>query len=231
MSSDFEDGTQGFWDRLLRFFKPHKTIPALPWSAAHQWEFGVKRICVLIIGLVLFGIGDAFIIASNLGNAPWSVLAQGLALTFEASIGLMTFLVGLTVLLLWIPLKRRVGLGTVLNVVFISASIEVTLRVLPRPSALVGIGYVLIGVILVGLGSALYLTCGLGAGPRDGLMTGLHEWSGIRIGRIRLVLELVVLVIGFLLGGTVGLGTALFALLIGQSVAIWLGVVSRSTSR
>lgn len=231
MNSDMNAPQQGFWVQWLQFFKPHRTIPVLPWSAQHQWEFGFLRVGILIIGLALFGIGDGFIIASNLGNAPWSVLAQGLAITFGTSIGLMTFFIGLTVLLFWIPLRRRVGLGTLLNVVVISLAIDLTLRILPHPSFPLGLVFVLIGVIFVGLGSALYLTCGLGAGPRDGLMTGLHAWSGVRIGRIRLALEVVVLAIGYLLGGTIGLGTALFALLIGQSVAIWLGVVSRSTSQ
>lgn len=231
MAADPTDSDGRARRRWIDIFKPHRTVPKLPWTAHHQWQFGSLRILVLLIGLSLFGIGDAFIIASSLGNAPWSVLAQGLALTFDTSIGLMTFVVGLTVLLLWIPLKRRVGLGTLLNVVVISMAIDLTLRLLPDPGFLLGLGFVLLGVILVGLGSALYLTCGLGAGPRDGLMTGLHEWSGVRIGRIRLALELVVLVLGFMLGGAVGLGTALFALLIGQSVAIWLGVVSRATSQ
>lgn len=187
---------------------------------------------VLSVGLIIFGAGDALIIASNLGNAPWSVLAQGLSRTLQLSIGLMTFLVGIFVLALWIPLKRRVGFATLLNIILISLSIDLTLGLLPTPRFW-GVEYLYLfsGIVLVGLGSSLYLTCGLGAGPRDGLMTGLHEVTGIRLGRVRLVLELLVLLLGFALGGTIGIGTALFALLIGQSVAIWLGVASRATSR
>lgn len=203
----------------------------MPWTAAHPWELGALRISILIIGLAIFGLGDSLIIASSLGNAPWSVLAQGLSLNLGISIGLSTILVGITVLILWIPLRRPLGLGTLLNIVVISLFIDVGLALIPPSGSwIIGSGYLFSGVILVGLGSSLYLTCGLGAGPRDGLMTGLHEKSGIRIGRIRLVLELIVLTLGGLLGGTVGIGTALFALLIGQSVAIWLGVVSRYTS-
>jgi uncharacterized membrane protein YczE len=192
----------------------------------------MDRLAILVFGLAFFGLGDALIIVSSLGNAPWSVLAQGLAITLDISIGIATIFVGLTVLALWIPLKRKIGIGTLLNIVVISLFIDLGIYLFQKPSqALFQYLSLLLGIILVGLGSALYLTCGLGAGPRDGLMTGLNERTGIRIGRIRLTLEVVVLTLGALLGGTVGVGTALFALLIGQSVAIWLGVVSRSTSR
>jgi uncharacterized membrane protein YczE len=192
----------------------------------------MDRLAILVFGLAFFGLGDALIIVSSLGNAPWSVLAQGLAITLDISIGIATIFVGFTVLALWIPLKRKIGIGTLLNIVVISLFIDLGIYLFQKPSqALFQYLSLLLGIILVGLGSALYLTCGLGAGPRDGLMTGLNERTGIRIGRIRLTLEVVVLTLGALLGGTVGVGTALFALLIGQSVAIWLGVVSRSTSR
>jgi hypothetical protein len=192
----------------------------------------MERLAILVFGLAFFGLGDALIIVSSLGNAPWSVLAQGLAITLDISIGIATIFVGLTVLALWIPLKRKIGIGTLLNIVVISLFIDLGIYLFQKPSqTLFQYLFLLLGIILVGLGSALYLTCGLGAGPRDGLMTGLNERTGVRIGRIRLTLEVVVLTLGAILGGTVGVGTALFALLIGQSVAIWLGVVSRSTSR
>ena len=217
--------------RFRNLFRPHPTIPELPWTALHSWDLSPLRILILSVGLIIFGVGDAFIIASQLGNAPWSVLAQGLSRTFNLSIGLMTFVIGIVVLAFWIPLRRKVGFGTLLNIALISLSLDVTLKVLPKPTELVfQFSFVLAGIVLVGLGSALYLTCGLGAGPRDGLMTGLHELTNIRIGRIRLMLEICVLAAGFALGGAVGIGTALFAILIGQSVAIWLGVASRSTS-
>lgn len=217
---------------LISSLRPLRTIPSLPWSASHPWQIGGKRLLILFVGLAIFGIGDALIIASSMGNAPWSVLAQGIAINLDISIGSATILVGVIVLLLWLPLKRRVGLGTILNIIVISLFIDIGLYLLPESwNSLMAMSYVFLGIALVGLGSALYLTCGLGAGPRDGLMTGLHEASGIRIGRIRLGLELLVLTLGGILGGTVGVGTALFALLIGQSVAIWLGVVSRATSQ
>lgn len=204
----------------------------MPWTASHPWQISPLRLLILTFGLAIFGLGDALIIESALGNAPWSVLAQGIAINLGSSIGLATVMVGAIVLLLWIPLRRRIGLGTLLNILVISLFIDIGLHLFPTSTDwLLGLGYVVVGISLVGLGSALYLTCGLGAGPRDGLMTGLHESTGVRIGRIRLTLEIVVLTLGAILGGTVGIGTALFALLVGQSVAIWLGVVSRSTSR
>jgi uncharacterized protein len=219
-------------NKLSILLKPHKEVPVLRWTAAHPWEMSKERMIILSIGLATFGLGDALVIASGLGNAPWSVLAQGLAIRLGISIGVATVMVGVGVLTLWIPLRRRIGIGTILNILIISIFIDIGLALFPKP---IGLGfeifYLLIGITLVGLGSALYLSCGLGAGPRDGLMTGLNEKTGIRIGRIRLFLELSVLTLGALLGGTVGLGTALFALLIGQSIAIWLGVVSRTTSR
>jgi uncharacterized membrane protein YczE len=216
----------------FEFLKPSRTIPQTPWTATHQWQISPTRFFVLILGLALFGIGDALVISSEIGNAPWSVLAQGLSLRLDISIGLATVFVGAAVLLLWFPLKRRVGLGTILNIFVISAFIDLGLMIFPQASTqLFGVGYVIGGTLLVGLGSALYLTCGLGAGPRDGLMTGLHEKTGVRVGRVRLTLEVIVLISGALLGGTWGLGTALFAVMIGQSVAIWLGVVARNTAR
>lgn len=220
------------WQSFFKFFKPHKQVPRVPWTADHPWQLSPLRLSVLTIGLSIFGLGDALIISSSLGNAPWSVLAQGIALNLDISIGLATVMVGLTVLALWIPLKRQVGFGTLLNILVISLFIDIGLKLFPLATSWpIQALYTLSGIALVGLGSALYLTCGLGAGPRDGLMTGLNERTGIRIGRIRLSIELVVLGMGALLGGTVGLGTALFALFVGQSVAIWLGVVSRATSR
>jgi uncharacterized protein len=218
--------------RVKNFFTPHKTIPITPWTAQNYWKITPLRFTVLTIGLALFGIGDGLIIQAGLGNAPWSVLAQGIALTLEISIGFATFIVGTAVLLLWIPLKRRVGFATLYNILLISLFIDLAIYFAPTLDSYLGRwGYLLLGITLVGIGSALYLTCGLGAGPRDGLMTGLHERTGVRVGRIRMALEVSVLLIGWLLGGTIGIGTAAFALLIGQSIAISLGVVARATSK
>jgi uncharacterized membrane protein YczE len=217
---------------LKRFFKPHRTIPITSWTGNHRWDLNLPRVSILIFGLAIFGLGDALLIQSHIGNAPWSVLAQGISFKSGINIGLATFLISALVLILWWPLGEKPGFGTIANIVVIAAAIE--FGVLNFPVAInqfVGVIYAFLGVALVGMGSALYITCGLGPGPRDGLMTSLHKRSGIRVGRIRLAIELSVFIGGWLLGGRIGLGTLIFTLFIGQSVAIALGVVSRFTSK
>ncbi len=189
------------------------------------------RAMILFFGLFIFGLGDSLLIQSQIGNAPWSVLAQGLSQRLEITLGWSTFLISSLVLLLWIPLRERPGLGTISNIVVIAVAIQIGITFFPQTDDfIIAIFYCLIGISLVGFGSAFYITCGLGSGPRDGLMTAIHTRSGIRIGRVRLAIEALVLVLGAILGGTVGLGTLLFAVLIGQSIAISLGVVARVTS-
>jgi uncharacterized membrane protein YczE len=190
------------------------------------------RAAILFFGLFIFGLGDSLLIQSQIGNAPWSVLAQGLSQRLEITLGWSTFLISSLVLLLWIPLRERPGLGTLSNIVVIAVAIQIGITFFPQTDDfIVAIFYCFIGISLVGFGSAFYITCGLGSGPRDGLMTAIHTRSGIRIGRVRLAIEALVLVLGAILGGTVGLGTLLFALFIGQSIAISLGVVARVTSQ
>ncbi len=217
---------------FLEFLRPHKTVPKTPWSAASRWDLNPARIGVLFFGLFIFGLGDSLLIQSTIGNAPWSVLAQGVSGKLDITMGWSTFAISSLVLLLWIPLKEKPGFGTISNIVIIAAAIQIGVSIFPEQNNYgFGVIYCLIGIGMVGLGSALYITCALGPGPRDGLMTALHNSTGVRIGRVRLAIEGSVLVAGWLLGGTVGLGTLLFALLIGQSIAIALGVVSRVTSR
>ena len=214
---------------LLHILRPAKSIPRTPWTADGKWSLNRLRLGVLFFGLTVFGLGDSLLIQSHIGNAPWSVLAQGISQHTPLSIGLSTFLISGVVLLLWIPLKERPGFGTIANLVIIAAAIQLGLFIFPplSHSLFAQLIYVLVGIVLVGLGSSLYITCGLGPGPRDGLMTALHKRTGIRIGRVRLGIELCALGIGALLGGRVGIGTALFALLIGNSVAISLNLVHR----
>lgn len=220
-----------FRTALLKFFRPHKTIPHTPWRASSRWDLSFSRFGILIFGLTIFGIGDSLLIQSKLGNAPWSVLAQGLSITFSVAIGLVTFIVSAIVLILWIPLKERPGFGTIANIIVIAAAIQVGVEFIPlATNSVIGLLYIFAGIALVGAGSTLYITCGLGPGPRDGLMTALHHRTGVRVGRVRLAIEGTVLVLGYFLGGRLGLGTALFALLIGQSIAIFLGIVARLTS-
>jgi len=221
-----------FISTFSEFLKPHKTVPITPWRANSRWDLSFSRVAILFFGLAIFGLGDALVVQSNLGNAPWTVFAQGLSLKTGLSLGWATFVTGCFVLLIWIPLRERPGFGTLANIVIISAAIEFGVSVFPLQETLIGgLASALIGIALVGLGSALYITCGLGPGPRDGAMTGIHQRTGVRVGRVRMGIEVTVLIVGALLGGQLGLGTALFALLIGQSVAISFGIVARLTSK
>ena len=215
---------------LLKALKPHKTVPITPWRANSRWDLSPLRVLILFFGLAIFGLGDSLFIQAGIGNAPWTVFAEGLTYKTGMSIGFATFVISVFVLLLWIPLKERPGFGTLSNIVLIATFIELGTHIFPEANSFaVGIVYNFIGISLVGIGSALYITCGLGPGPRDGAMTGLHYRTGVRVGRVRMAIEVTVLAIGFLMGGTVGVGTALFALFIGQSVAISLGILARLT--
>ena len=226
-----------WFNKAFRLLKPSKTIPVTPWRANTTWglitaPYAIPRMMVLIFGLMIFGIGEAFLVVTSLGNSPWIVLSEGISLNSSLNIGESTFLVSVVVLLLWIPLRQKPGFGTLANIVVIAASIELGLLIIPTvDNVYMKYFYVLFGIALVGIGSALYITCGLGTGPRDGLMTGLHYKTGVRVGRVRLGIEIVALSVGAILGGSLGVGTALFALLIGQSVAISLGVLGRLTLR
>jgi uncharacterized membrane protein YczE len=204
----------------------------MPWGAAHRWDLSGQRVLILFFGLAIFGLGDGLIVQSGLGNSPWSVLAQGLSLKTGLSIGAATLIVGALVLALWIPLRERPGFGTISNILVISLFIDIGTRIFPKQdSFLIGLLYVITGIALIGIGSALYITCGLGPGPRDGAMTGLHNRTGVRVGRVRLGIEVLVSLLGALLGGTLGIGTLLFALFIGQSVAISFGALARLTAK
>ena len=226
-----------WFNKAFRLLKPSKTIPVTPWRANTTWglitaPYAIPRMMVLIFGLMIFGIGEAFLVVTSLGNSPWIVLSEGISLNSSLNIGESTFLVSVVVLLLWIPLRQKPGFGTLANIVVISASIELGVLIIPAvENVYVKYFYVLFGIALVGIGSALYITCGLGTGPRDGLMTGLHDKTGVSVGRVRLGIEIMALSVGAILGGSLGVGTALFALLIGQSVAISLGVLGRLTLR
>lgn len=213
---------------LTNALRPHKTVPVTPWTATGRWDLSLSRVLILFFGLAIFGLGDSLLIQANIGNAPWTVLAEGVTLKSNLSIGWATFFISVFVLLLWIPLRERPGFGTLSNIVLIALFIQIGTMIFSEVNSIpAGIAYDLMGIALVGLGSALYITCGLGPGPRDGAMTGIHQRSGIRVGRVRMGIEITVLLAGWALGGTVGIGTALFALLIGQSVAIFLGLVAR----
>jgi len=215
--------------KIGHFLKPHRTIPKTPWTATSRWSVNLKNLPILFFGLAIFGIGDALLIQSTIGNSPWSVFAQGLSLRTPLSIGEATGITSIAVLLLWIPLKERPGFGTLANIAVIAIFVQIGVDHIPKVEMNIPLqlSYVLIGIGLVGMGYALYITCGLGPGPRDGLMTSIHNKTGIRIARVRLSIEITILIIGALLGGSVGIGTAMFALFIGNSIATNLNIVSK----
>jgi uncharacterized membrane protein YczE len=185
-----------------------------------RWRPSPGQLAQVRVGRWIFGVGEALLVASELGNSPWTVLAEGVSKHTPLSIGAATLAIGAAVLLCWIPLSERPGLGTVLNSIVIGISIDVTLSLLPHLGPL-GVRWVsaLCGIAVVGLGSGLYLTARLGPGPRDGLMTGLHARNGWPLAGVRTGIELTAVTVGALLGGTVGLGSLLFALLIGHAVS------------
>ena len=215
---------------LMEFLRPAKNVPTTWWSADDPWTLKPRfsTMILLIVGLIIFGAGDAVLISARLGNTPWTVLAEGIAENLNLSIGKSTFLVSFLVLLIWIPLREKPGIGTILNAILIAATIEFLLPILPTPEAFsLQIIQVLAGIVLVAIGSGLYLTANLGPGPRDGTMTGLTKVTGIPIGRIRSGIEIFVIAIGWTLGGKFGIGTILFAILIGPCVAICLNMAGR----
>lgn len=181
-----------------------------------------RRLPRLVVGLILFGIGIAMLIIADLGLAPWEVLHQGISTRTGIPIGTVGIITGALVLLLWIPLGERIGVGTISNVVLIGVVIDLTLWLAPAEVAAPWQQWVLLvgGTVVVAVGSGLYIGAGLGPGPRDGLMTGLGH-RGIPIGLARAAIEVSVLLIGWLLGGTVGIGTVVFAFGVGPLVG-WL---------
>lgn len=211
---------------------PSKIIPITSWRSNSYWRAKPNTIFFLVLGLYLFGTGEAFLISAGKGVSPWTVFAQGVSKQTGLSIGWSTFWSGVFVLSLWIPLKQKPGLGTILNIVIISLAIESMVKFLPAPTENIWqVAQIIFGIALVGLGSGFYLTCHMGPGPRDGLMTRIHLITGLPVGWVRLIIEISVLTIGWFLGGEVELGTVLFGGLIGYSVAIWLKVVGKVSTK
>jgi len=207
-----------------------KKVPTLSWSSFDALNLKPRIITLLylVIGLILFGLGETMLIAANVGVSPWTVLAQGISIKTGYSIGISTFIVSIGVLILWIPLKQKPGIGTILNTIIISIVLDVSLPYLPTPeSFFLQALQVFIGVIIVGLGSGFYLIANLGPGSRDGLMTGLQKKTNLPIALIRATIEVSAVVFGFYLGGVVGVGTLVFAFGIGPAVSAGLFFVSR----
>ena len=207
-----------------------KKIPDLSWSSNDPFNFKPKfnTFTYLVLGLILFGVGETLLITANQGVSPWTVLAQGLSFQFNLSIGVTTFIVSIIVLFFWYPLKQKPGLGTLLNVILISIVIDLSTPILPYPKTLFyQIIQSVIAVLIVGIGSGFYLTANLGPGPRDGLMTGLQKLTDKPIALIRTILEVSAVLIGFYFGGVVGIGTLLFAFGIGPAVSLGIFIVMK----
>ena len=207
-----------------------KNIPKVYWSSDKSFNFKPKfsTSFFLIFGLIIFGFGEGLLILSTTGNSPWSVLAEGISKNSKLSIGAATFLLSVSVLFLWIFLRQKPGLGTIFNIIIISGMIDVTLYFFDPPSSNMS-KYLLaiFSVMLVGIGSGIYLVANLGPGPRDGLMTGLTKITNLPIALVRACLEISVVIVGWYLGGTVGVGTLIFAFGIGPCVAFGLFIVNK----
>jgi uncharacterized membrane protein YczE len=207
-----------------------KKIPKVKWSSDKAYNFKPKfsTFFFLCFGLTLFGLGEGLLIVSFMGASPWSVLAQGISLNVNLSIGTITLLISLGVLVLWIPLNQKLGMGTIFNALIIAFMIDLCIKFVPTPSIFIHkIILAVISVITVGIGGGIYLVSNLGAGPRDGLMIGLQKISNLPIALVRAALEISAVSVGWYLGGTVGIGTLLFAFGIGPCVALGLYLVDK----
>ena len=207
-----------------------KKIPKVNWSSEKPYNFKPKfsTMFFLCFGLSLFGLGEGLLIVSFTGASPWSVLAQGISLNVNLSIGTITLLISIAVLLLWIPLGLKPGIGTIFNALIVALMIDLCIKFIPTPSNYIyQIVLAVISVIIVGIGGGIYLVSNLGAGPRDGLMIGLQKITNLPIAVVRATLEILVVSVGWYLGGTVGVGTLLFAFGIGPCVALGLYLVGR----
>ena len=211
-----------------------KKIPKVSWSSKKPYNLRPKfsTFIFLCIGLAIFGLGEGLLIISLTGASPWSVLAQGISINLGYSIGLVTFFVSLFALSLWIFLSQKPGIGTILNIIIIALMIDLSIFYIDTPINYIGqLSMAVFAVLLVGLGSGIYLIANLGPGPRDGLMTGIQRKTNFPIAVVRAFLEITVVSIGWYLGGTVGIGTLLFAFGIGPAVALGLFLVKKTFSK
>ena len=209
-------------------------VPKTSWSSEKALNFKPKLITLaaLIIGLSLFGLGEALLVTSQMGVSPWTALAQGLSNVTGSGLGFATFIISVFVLLLWIPLKQRPGIGTILNAIIISLTLHYAIPFMPIfEQNILRISQAILGVFVTGLGGGIYLIANLGPGARDGLMTGMQRITNFPIAWVRSSIEIMVLTVGWLLGGVIGLGTIIFALGIGPCLAIGLTIFGSSKSK
>ena len=202
-----------------------KNIPKLSWSSKSPLNFkpSLKTFFYLCLGLIFFGFGEGLLVVSGIGASPWNVLHQGIAVNLGLSIGTIAFLVSFLVLFLWFFLDQKIGIGTIINFIIIAIMIDVTIYFFEKPDTF-QTQFILVigGILIIGFGTAMYLIANLGPGPRDGLMTGLQKKTSAPIALVRASIEIIVVLFGWFLGGTVGIGTLLFAFGIGPSVALGL---------
>ena len=207
-----------------------KKIPKVNWSSEKTYNFKPRfsTLFFCCFGLMLFGLGEGLLIVSFTGASPWSVLAQGISLNVNLSVGMITFLISVFVLILWIPLGQKPGMATLLNALIIALMIDFCIKYVPTPSNYYNqLILAIVSVITVGIGGGIYLVSNLGAGPRDGLMIGLQKKTNLPIAAVRATLEITVVSVGWYLGGVVGIGTLLFAFGIGPCVALGLYLVDK----
>ena len=220
--------------RFLNRIFTIKQVPVVNWSSEFPLNTKPRSVTLvmLVIGLFLFGLGEAIIIGSGSGVSPWTVLAQGISMRSNLSIGVATFLISVSILIFWIPLKQIPGVGTVLNAIIIASAIDLTLPYLPRPdTTFFKILQASFGILIVGIGSGIYLSSNLGPGPRDGLMVGLQKKTNTAIPVIRTFIELSAVTLGWFLGGVVGIGTILFVFGVGPCVGIGLTLVEKTSKK
>jgi uncharacterized membrane protein YczE len=212
-----------------------KNIPNVTWSSNTPLNFKpkLKTFLFLCLGLIIFGFGSSLLFHASIGNAPWVVLAEGLSIKFSWSIGFATFISSIIVLSIWIPLRQKPGLGTIMNIVIIAGVLNLSIYQLDFSSNIIFINLftALVGTVTAGVGSGIYLIANLGPGPRDGLMTGFQKLSGYPIAWVRAFIEITVVLLGWSLGGNVGLGTLIFAFGIGPALAFGVYLVSLINKR
>ena len=202
-----------------------KNIPKVSWSSEKSLNLRPKisTFLFLCLGLTLFGLGEGLLLVSFAGASPWTVLAQGISLNVDLSIGTITLFLSVGVLIFWLPLNQKPGIGTILNALIVAVMIDISIALISTPENYISqLLLAFIAVLTVGLGGGIYLVANLGAGPRDGLMVGLQQKTNLPIAAVRAFLEITVVTIGWYLGGTVGVGTLLFAFGIGPAVALGL---------
>ena len=220
----------GFLSRVFTI----KKVPNVSWSSDFPLNTKPKltTLIMLVIGLFLFGLGEAIIIGSGSGVSPWTVLAQGISSKTDLSIGMATFLISIFILIFWVPLKQIPGIGTILNAIIIASAIDLTLGFMPKPELIyLKILQASFGILIVGIGSGIYLASNLGPGPRDGLMIGLQQKTNTSIPLIRTIIEITAVTVGWFLGGIVGIGTILFVFGIGPCVGVGLTLVEKVSKK